>query len=469
MNDEPSTAPRKRSWPRRLLNRIEVDRAVFYAVTARGWQFLAAPITVVLIAKFFSMDVQGFYYTFWSLVALQTLFEFSLQQVIINFASHEWQNLALDERGEIQGHADAVSRLASLTRGAFVWYSIAALCFFLVVGPVGLLFFSSDGATSVVDWQAPWIALVAITALTFGTTPCLAVLEGCNQVKDVYKLIFIRTVVGNLAVWCCIPLGAELWTVAIASLVRLICEIGLIVVSYRRFFRTVLRKPTGPIVNWKQEVRVFQSQVGVKALVGYLNTQLINPVMFYCHGAAAAAPVGMTWNILTSLQAACGSWVRARAARFGILVSQKNYTELDRIFFRLTTIALTILATACTLFFVFDVLLYYFESRYSARLLPPLPTLLLVVAIVSGLISDSQWTYIHAHKQSPYLAIHVVGSLASGALIYALGRAYGAIGISIAYFAMTSLFFVPIWTWAWFRCRAKWHAETSTSEVSEKL
>ena len=111
MNDEPSTAPRKRSWPRRLLNRIEVDRAVFYAVTARGWQFLAAPITVLLIAKFFSMDIQGFYYTFWSLVALQTLFEFSLQQVIINFASHEWQKLSLSDDGEIQGNPDAVSRL----------------------------------------------------------------------------------------------------------------------------------------------------------------------------------------------------------------------------------------------------------------------------------------------------------------------------------------------------------------------
>ena len=71
------TPPSQRSWLRRLLNRLEVDRAVFFALLARGWQFLTGPVTLLLIAHYFTPQEQGFYYTFWSVVGLQTMFELS--------------------------------------------------------------------------------------------------------------------------------------------------------------------------------------------------------------------------------------------------------------------------------------------------------------------------------------------------------------------------------------------------------
>ena len=97
-----------------LLNRTEVDQAVIFVLLNRGWQILTMPATLFLIAKHFSPEVQGFYYTFVSVLALQSFLELGFVIVIINVSSHEWAHLRLDEAGNIVGRQEALSRLASL-------------------------------------------------------------------------------------------------------------------------------------------------------------------------------------------------------------------------------------------------------------------------------------------------------------------------------------------------------------------
>jgi len=79
-----------------LLHLVGVDRAVGYAVLGNLTSLILGPVTVLLIAMRFSPEIQGYYYTFGSLVALQVLFEMGLGQAIIPFASHEWSSLSLD-------------------------------------------------------------------------------------------------------------------------------------------------------------------------------------------------------------------------------------------------------------------------------------------------------------------------------------------------------------------------------------
>jgi len=447
-----------------MLNRLEVDQAVFFSIAARGWQFLAGPLTVLLIGTFFSGEVQGYYYTFWSLIALQTVFDFSFQQVIVNFASHEWGKLTLAADDAIRGDADAISRLASLLRTSLFWYAVAAAVFFVVVGAAGLWFFATAASSEQVVWRAPWLTLVGLTAVTFWATPCLAILEGCNQVRSVYQLQFVRAVCGNLIVWMLIPLGAGLWVPAAAAAVRLGCEFGWLLARHYRFFATFLHAPRGATIHWRTEVWPFQWRVGVKGLLTFFNTFMINPVVFYYHGEIAAGQLGMTWQILTSLQAACMSWVKARTAQFGMLVAKCDFAELDRIFVRLVSISGTLLALAAFAVFVLVCGLDYWELPFASRLLPPLPTALLALAVVILLLPESQWTYIHAHKKSPHLALTVMGSLLSGGLFWLLGYRYGALGVSAAYLGMTGLYYFPLWSWVWWTCRNEWHAPAKAGQ-----
>lgn len=439
-----------------MLNRLEVDRAVFFALLSRGWQFVTGPVTLLLIAQYFSPQEQGFYYTFWSVIGLQSLFELSFYTVIVNVASHEWQKLHRDERGAIAGDPQARSRLISLGRLSILWYSVAALLFVVGVGAGGLVFFGA-ARESVPGWQSPWLVLVALSGVVFATTPLQGILEGCNQVTSVYRLQFWRAMIGSVLTWICVPCGAGLWTPAVATGVRLVCDGYLFAVSYGRFFARFLRRPDGPTMSWRHEVWPLQWRVGLKGVFVYFHSQFINPVIFHYQGAAAAGQMGMTWHILTSLQNAAAAWVKTRVPRLGILVAARDYRELDRIFFRLSWLALVIMAISGSLFWVFDVALSAAWPGLAARLLPPGPTAWLTLVVVLGLIPDFQWTYIHAHKRSPYLLLSIASSLATGLLIWWLGSWYGATGAALAMLTVLVFFSLPVWTWVWWRCRAEWH------------
>ena len=334
------TPPSQRSWLRRLLNRLEVDRAVFFALLARGWQFLTGPVTLVLIARHFTPQEQGFYYTFWSVVGLQSMFELSFYTVIVNVASHEWHKLHRDEQGAIAGDPQARSRLISLGRLSVLWYSVASVLFVVGIGAGGLVFFSV-AKESVPGWQGPWLVLVAMSGLAFALTPLQGILEGCNQVASVYRLQFWRGVIGNLVTWVCIPVrcgAVDAGRIDDRSA-------GLRQLPVRDSLRQLLRRfsPqagwTRPL-DWRREVWPMQWRVGVKGFVLSFTSQLVNPVVFHYHGAAAAGQTGMTWHVLTSLQNVAAAWVKTRIPRFGILVAQRDYRELDRIFFRLSGLAL---------------------------------------------------------------------------------------------------------------------------------
>lgn len=104
---------------------------------------------------------------------------------------------------------------------------------------------------------------------------------------------------------------------------------------------------------------------------------------------------------------------------------------------------------------------------FADRLLPPVPTAMLAVAIVVLIIPESQWTYIHAHKKSPHLAIALLGSLLSGVLTWWFGRQFGAIGVSAAYLFMTAFIYLPLWTAVWWACRARWHQDLMDEPSSD--
>jgi hypothetical protein len=233
------------------LNRLEVDHAVFYAILLRGWQVSAGAVTAVLITFYFTRDIQGFYYTFASLIAMQTFFELGLNIVVINIASHEWAALSLDVGGNIVGDTTARSRLVSLGRLIFKWYGGVCSLFVIVVATVGILFLSGD--TGDVSWQTPWVAMVVLSGLLLWTLLFCSLLEGCNQVATVNQFRIVQAVCGNAAVWAVMILSGNLWAAVAAAGARLLCNIYLLTVRYGRFFRPFFAHPSDGAISWRTD------------------------------------------------------------------------------------------------------------------------------------------------------------------------------------------------------------------------
>jgi len=110
----------------RLLRWVGIDRAVFYGIMGWIWPVVAGPVSAILIATYFSPEIQGYHYTFASLIALQVFIELGLGVVVLPFASHEWSKLTIGQEGKITGDTESLSHLRSISRLVTLWFGIGA-------------------------------------------------------------------------------------------------------------------------------------------------------------------------------------------------------------------------------------------------------------------------------------------------------------------------------------------------------
>jgi O-antigen/teichoic acid export membrane protein len=440
---------------RRLAEFAEFDRSIADAIATRAWSFISGPISLLIIAKYLSPDVQGYYYTFFSLLALQIFVELAFSFVINQFASHEWAHLHFDERQAIAGEPRARSRLISLGRFAFKWFAAAGVIFVAGVSVAGYRFFSKSPSHGVV-WQFPWLALVAMTGIQLGTLPMYSLLEGCNQISASYRFKLAQAIIASLALWGAFVSGWGLWAAA-ASSAASSCVLIAVFFRYRRFFGAFRSAPSGETIHWKEEIWPMQWRLGMAAVVNYFMFNLFTPVMFRYHGAAVAGQMGMTWSLAMMLQQTAGFWITTKMPRFGILIAKKDYKTLDGLFIRSSLVSLTLIVAGALGVWLLVVLVNDLHFRWSARILPPLPTGILLLASVLLHISACQSAYLRAHKREPLLALNMISSVSIGLLVWYLGKKFGPLGACSGYLAVIALYVIPYETYLWRHYRALWH------------
>lgn len=458
MSDEPRDEPEGQSGRSRWSSRLELDRAVLYALALRGWQLVAGAASAVLIATFFTPDVQGYYYTFSTLMTLQALFELGCAQVVTNVASHEWSKLKLDDAGNIEGDPDAKSRLISLGRMLFFLYGAAFLLFVLLVGYGGAMFLESRPAAGVA-WRGPWYCLVVVSGLLLWLLPFNSLLEGCHQVTTVNRFRLIQAVVTNLVVWTSLVLGADLWVAVAATAARVACELILIGVRYRRFFQPFRSQPGGKRIDWKHELWPLQWRLGLQSAGAFLANSLHVLVMYHHFDSKAiAGRMGMTWMMLFIVQAAALSWIQTRIPRFGTLIAEQRFAELDRLFRKVTAISVGAVSLGGVALCGGVWLLNALESRLADRILSPVDTAIFMTAIAILQLSFCQAAYIRAHKRDPLLRVNMASYVLIGAGVWYFGGQYGPTGAGLAYLTVIILVTAPFHMLLWKRCRIDWHS-----------
>jgi hypothetical protein len=473
---EPPAPPpvARRSWPRRFLNRLEIDQPTFYLLMVRVWQFLAGPVTMLLIAAYFTPELQGYYYTFATLFAWQMVVELGMQAVVINLASHEWANLRLDEQRRIAGDPAALSRLVSLGRFSIAWYAAIAVVFSVAIGAGGFLFFAGQSRTDIA-WEWPWVTTIILSGLSLCTVPVLALLDGCGQNAVTHRMRTAQAVFGTLAAWVFIPWGAGLWMVVIQLAVRLICEGGLIIVRYRRFLQTFLWQPAGERMDWKHEILPLQWRIAVQSGLAHLPPALLTPVMFHYHSPQLAGRMGMTWQALSALQMAALAWIVARIPQFNVLVARRDWKELDRVYLRLLQVSLGFIAAGalavCGVVLALNLIADWYTpadgslqalivlgaDRLAGRFLDPLTVGVFALAVVLHHVPYCQAAYLRAHRRDPLLAVNAATYAAISLLVWYLGSRVGPLGAGVGFLATIGLFKLPATTILWRRARVEWH------------
>jgi hypothetical protein len=458
---------KRRKAARKLLDFLGVNPAVFWGVMTRGWAAPAGVITVFMVAFFFSPQLQGYYFTFNSLLALQIIVELGLCHVIINFASHEWANLGMDKKGNIIGDVDSLSKLRSLAKISFLWYFLGGLVLIIGLGAGGHIFFlnaSHDG----INWLVPWWLLCLLTGITMWLLPAFSLLEGSNQVAKVNYYRFLQAVFRSISTWTIIALGGKLWATVGAAFFPLFWTIYFLIRKYFNYFKAVLQRIPGPRLDWKGDIWPMQWRIAVSWLSNYFSFYIFTPILFYFQGAVVAGQMGMTWSVVNALSLIAAVWIFARAPEFGILIAKKQYKALDKLLYRSGMSAVCIAGLGAVMIMGFISLIYKLGYPLAVRFLPPLPTFLFLMATILMQISFAQGTYLRAHKKEPFMGLSVISALMILILVLFTAPRWGALGITASYLGVVLLFVIPYGTWIWLRCREDWHLEDFSQELMEE-
>jgi hypothetical protein len=433
---------------RKIKHWIGLDQAIGFTILGRGWSSLAGLVTILLIARFLSLDQQGYYFTFGSLVAVQIVFELGFSFVIQQMASHERAHLEILASGEIRGDERRHARLASILQKTVRWYSIAALLLFCGLLPVGFYFFASHKHSGVeVSWQIPWVLVVFAATLTFQIDAIFAFLEGCGDVALIARTRFFQAFIGSLLAWSALILHHGLFSPAMMILGQAL--VGLFRISRRReLLLGLLRRTVGDLkIAWFEEVWPFQWRIAVSWISGYFIFQLFNPVLFAYRGAEAAGQMGMSLSISNAVLNVGISWITTKSAPFGVLIARKQFAELDSTFFRSFTQSFVVTLIGCLVTWLATVYIYQRGIPLSHRILDPLAMGMLLMTVAVNHIVFAEAIYLRSHKQEKFMSLSVANAVCMVLSTYFLGRVYGARGMMAGYLAINSVIGLGLGTW----------------------
>ncbi len=440
-----------------LLLRAGVDAPVLYGILSKVTLAAFSLLTILIITWRVRPEVQGYYYTFLNLTALQVFAELGLGTVIVQVTSHLWAFLRLDEQGRVTGEADALSRLSTLARKVLRWYGVAGSGTMVVLGVAGFLFFSHSRADGT-PWRAPWAVLCALVGARMWLAPVWSLLEGSNQVASLYRYRFLAALIGGVSTAGALVMGLDLWTPAIGVGSELAFSVLYAIACHRQFVGSLLEARPGPALHWRREILPLQLRIAGSWISGYFITMFFTPVLFHFQGPREAGQWGMTWSMFAMVTSISGLWIYSRGPQFGIWIARREFETLDREFLRWTKIS-TVLA-------VVGALMVWIGLWQIPRILPGvgdrvlgiLPAGLLAVATILMSVPAAWSVYLRAHMKEPLTALSLVHAGLTAALTVLLGARYGAAGAAAGYLGVIAMVVVPCSGLIWAKCRSAWHA-----------
>ena len=440
-----------------------VDRAVFFSNAAQMTRLVTGPITMALVLRYLTPEIQGYFYAFAGVAAMQIFLEMGFSQNILQFASHEFARLRFTPAQTVEGDPVAKSRLISLGRLAFGYYAVAAVIVLFAIGIGGHVFFTiSDhhavarlGAAAVenaalaakshhaVAWQGAWWMIAVTAALSLAINPAWSLLNGCNQVAVVAKVSFWAALASFAVNAVALIAGAGIYASAIGSVFSLLLSVGYLALRWKPFLAQFLEHPRHGQVSWAREIWPFQWRIAVSWMSGYFIFDIINPIAFYFCGPVAAGQLGMSLQLVRMIYNVAMAWIYTKAPRFGMLIAAKAWQEMDSLWRRSTIQAFIFCLLGMVSFLVAIPFIGHLLPRVPARLAPFGVNAWLAGAMLVQLLTSSMAMELRAHKREPYMWLSVANAILSVGFILPLTHYWGIYGEAVGYALAIWALFIP--------------------------
>jgi hypothetical protein len=421
----------------RVLNAIGLDRAVSITLIGRVWTIFGGLGSIYFLTRFLTPELQGYYYTFGSVLALQLFVELGLTHAIIQFSSHEMAELRWTSEGVVVGESKAKRRLQSILYFATFWFSAGALLMIVLLVPLGMKFFDATSApmdVSRANIVQSWLLLVCAASLNMVITALAAVLEGCGKVVEVATVRFFQSFFSVTAAWAVLSFGGHLYALAVSSSMMGVIGLVFLVGKHRLFFVDLFRyKVLLPGVSWRREIWPFQWRIALSWSSGFFTFHLFNPLLFASHGPIVAGQMGMSLQIISALNNVAMAWITPNVPTYGRLVATRQTLMLNTLFFRGLIQSFTFLSVSVISVLTLLLLMSFSDWPYSARVLSLSLFAILGIVCLANHVVFAEAAYLRAYKEEPFMIISILSGLTIAILAVYLIPPFGAAGAVYSY------------------------------------
>ncbi|MGN5006715.1 lipopolysaccharide biosynthesis protein [Aeromonas sp. 96A] len=428
----------------KLCELLGVDRAVLFTLLNRVWSLISGLLSVVFIVKFISPEMQGFYYTFGSLLAIQMLFELGLTYSLTVYSAYEMKKLSWLNDNHLEGDEVALSRLSSLFIKVEKWFIAAAILFISVCMIIGFIIFPKH-SSDISIWLYPWVTVVVFTAAKLPIIAFEGVLEGLGKVSYVARVRLFSTIIATAGLWIALLLGGGLYGLCISAGIIVVASCVIYFKSHGDLIWQFIKVNSTKVCDFdlKAELWSFQWRISLSWISGFFIFQIFNPVVFYFLGPVSAGQLGLGFAIVNAISSVTSAWISANNPKIAALTATHDDLGVRKFYF-LTLTRVLFISVAASFFalFILTILLQFIPSLYN-RIPDNLVLCFLMLATVLNQVIFLSAAFVRARKEEPYMVPSVLSALFTVLLLYPMITHFGEIGAAISYLLPILLIVVP--------------------------
>lgn len=409
-----------------------MDRIILLSLFSKVWLIVTGILTIYLIGTELTIVEQGFFYVLNSLIAIQIFFELGLNSAIVQYISHEMPKLKWS-KFVLVGKLESRQIVSSIVRLVFKWYSYVALILIFIVAPLGYFTFFDSEAAMLVNADVAWLLLVVFVGFNLVISSVISLIEGTLHVFEAVLMRFLQAFFSSVVLVVSLY-SSDLGVLALplGSLIAVLFTAFFIIARYRRFFIDMFS-----LERTKFDMSgllSFQWKIAVSWIAGFFVYHFPIPLMMYLKNPELSALIGMSYQIMLSITGTAIVWMTTSAARFGSLVSSKDYENLNALFKRQFIRSFLFLLVTLIVFNLFFNSDFFQSTQFKYRVVSSEVFLVLSLITLATHVHLSQQIYLRAFKEEPFWKLSIVMAVTVLILFLLLVPQYEIWGAVAAYF-----------------------------------
>jgi O-antigen/teichoic acid export membrane protein len=259
----------------------------------------------------------------------------------------------------------------------------------------------------------PWIIYSIGSFAYFFSNAVLSFLEGLNKIAKIQRIRLISAISNTVIVALCLICELNIFALAFSVFFSSFVLIFNIVYSFHKTLLQLIRESSGFNYDWKVEILPLFIRYALSFASGYFIFQIYTPLMHYFHGPVYSGKVGITLNLVTTAFNLSGIWTYTIIPRINIVISKKEWPELDRIFYNRLLFSLL---SYIIIVFCFYITIYFFKDfwiipKIIPRFLDNISIIILFTCYFIQQIINSLALYLRGHKKEPFVIPSIVSAI----------------------------------------------------------